>query len=83
MVTIACDAQPDLETARSWTEELAGQLQQDDPGAYIGFFGPHDRNRITNAYPPTTLARLRRIKATVDPANVFRRNDNITPAYSQ
>ena len=31
-------------------------------------------------YPPATLERLRRIKAELDPGNVFRQNHNITPA---
>jgi FAD/FMN-containing dehydrogenase len=79
MVTIACNAQPDLEAARAWTEELAGNLQQRDQGAYIGFFGPHDGDRIENAYPPDTLERLRGIKAAYDPGNLFRHNDNIAP----
>ena len=49
-------------------------------GAYVNFFGPHDVDRIEAAYPGETLARLRRIKATYDPVNLFRNNDNITPA---
>ena len=30
-------------------------------------------------YPPATLERLRRIKAELDPGNVFRQNHNIEP----
>jgi hypothetical protein len=66
--------------ARQWTEELATALYQGDDGAYINFFGPHDGDRIGAAYPGETLARLRRIKATYDPTNLFRNNENITPA---
>jgi FAD/FMN-containing dehydrogenase len=80
MATIACNAQPSMDDARAWTERLAEDLQQKDSGAYIGFFGPHDADRITNAYPPATLERLRRIKAIYDPDNLFRHNDNIAPA---
>ena len=32
------------------------------------------------AFPPATLARLRAIKAQVDPDNVFRDNANVRPA---
>jgi FAD/FMN-containing dehydrogenase len=60
-------------------EELAEALYQGDDGAYINFFGPHDGDRIEAAYPGETLVRLRRIKATYDPTNLFRHNDNITP----
>ncbi|HEX5970119.1 MAG TPA: BBE domain-containing protein, partial [Intrasporangium sp.] len=80
MVVIASNDEPDLETARDWAEELATKVAQDDPGGYVGFFGPHDDGRIGSAYPPATLARLRQVKATYDPANLFRHNDNITPA---
>jgi hypothetical protein len=31
-------------------------------------------------YPPATLARLREVKRTWDPGNLFRRNHNILPA---
>src|SRR5215218_7131043 len=65
--------------ARQWTEELAEALYQGDDGAYVNFFGPHDGSRIEAAYPGETLARLRRIKATYDPTNLLRNNDNITP----
>jgi FAD binding domain/Berberine and berberine like len=66
--------------AWQWTEELATALYQGDDGAYINFFGPHDSDRIEAAYPGETLARLRRIKAIYDPTNLFRNNENITPA---
>jgi FAD/FMN-containing dehydrogenase len=66
--------------AQQWTEKLATELYQGDDGAYINFFGAHDGDRIEAAYPPETLARLRRIKASYDPSNLFRNNDNITPA---
>ena len=34
----------------------------------------------SSMYPPQTLERLRRIKAELDPGNVFRHNHNFTPA---
>ena len=37
-------------------------------------------NPVTTMYPPATLARLRSIKAAYDPANLFHRTHNITPA---
>jgi FAD/FMN-containing dehydrogenase len=80
MVTIACNAQPDLDQANSWVQAVEAGLPEHRAGAYIGFFGPHDSIRIGDAYPPATLARLRRTKAVYDPQNLFRHNDNITPA---
>jgi hypothetical protein len=36
--------------------------------------------RLTEAWPPATLARLRELKGRYDPGNVFRDNFNIDPA---
>jgi hypothetical protein len=80
MVIVARPLEDEELAARQWTEELATALYQGDDSAYINFFGPHDGDRIEAAYPGETLARLRRIKATYDPTNLFRNNENITPA---
>jgi Berberine and berberine like len=80
MVIVGRPLEEEELAARQWTEELATALYQGDDGAYINFFGPHDSDRIEAAYPGETLARLRRIKAIYDPANLFRNNENITPA---
>jgi FAD binding domain/Berberine and berberine like len=80
MAIVARVLEDDELAARQWAEALAEALYQGDDGAYINFFGPHDGDRIEAAYPGETLARLRRIKATYDPMNLFRNNDNITPA---
>ena len=77
MVTIARNVDGDVDQARRWTVTLGEQLQQEDRGAYVNFFGPHDGDRIEAAYPGGTLDRLRRIKAVRDPDNVFHNNDNI------
>jgi hypothetical protein len=80
MVFVARPLEDDVLAARQWTEELATALYQGDDGAYVNFFGPHDGDRIEAAYPGETLTRLRRIKATYDPTNLFHNNENITPA---
>ena len=71
MAIVARVLEDDELAARQWTEELADALYQGDDGAYINFFGPHHGDRIEAAYPGETLARLRRIKATYDPMNLF------------
>jgi FAD/FMN-containing dehydrogenase len=80
MINVVRALDGDESGARRWTEELAAELHQGVEGSYVNFFGPHDGDRIEAAYPPQTLARLRRIKAAYDPTNLFCNNDNITPA---
>jgi hypothetical protein len=77
MVNIVRSVDDDSDAARRWIERLVQGIQQDDHGAYVNFFGPNDTDRIHAAYPGQTLARLQRIKATYDPSNLFRHNDNI------
>lgn len=49
-------------------------------GVYGNFSMDRGDEVIAAMYPPATLERLRRVKAQVDPGNVFRQNHNITPA---
>jgi FAD/FMN-containing dehydrogenase len=64
----------------AWVLELAGQLQDGDTGAYVGFLGEEGEERVHAAYPGATWDRLAAIKAEYDPENVFRLNQNIPPA---
>ncbi|RXZ71414.1 FAD-binding oxidoreductase [Agromyces albus] len=49
-------------------------------GIYGNFSVERGDEVIQAMYPPATLERLRRVKAELDPGNVFRQNHNITPA---
>lgn len=48
-------------------------------GLYISFETDLRPERIEDAFPPKTLARLRELKARYDPDNVFRDNFNVAP----
>lgn len=48
-------------------------------GMYLSFDSSLRPERISEAFPPATLARLRAVKATYDPACVFRDNFAIEP----
>lgn len=48
-------------------------------GSYAGFLGSDTAEDITTLWPAETLERLRRVKRTWDPENVFRRNFNVVP----
>ena len=64
----------------AWVAEFAKAVQPDETGAYVGFLGDEGEARTRAAYPGATWDRLSRIKATYDPTNLFRLNQNIPPA---
>jgi hypothetical protein len=64
----------------AWVTNFAAALRQGEPGAYVGFLGNDGPARIHEAYPGPTWDRLAAIKQRYDPTNLFRLNQNITPA---
>jgi len=64
----------------AWVESFAGALRQNDQGTYVNFIGEETNGWIRRAYPNGTWERLQTIKAKYDPTNLFRLNQNITPA---
>ncbi|MQS08496.1 FAD-binding protein [Streptomyces sp. IF17] len=63
-----------------WAEQLTHDLQKGVPGVYVNFLADDSEARIREAYPQDTWERLRAVKRTYDPSNVFRVNNNIPPA---
>ncbi|MHC2998341.1 LLM class flavin-dependent oxidoreductase [Microbacterium sp. HJ5] len=51
-------------------------------GMYLSFDSSQRPERIAEAFPPATLARLRTVKAAYDPTCVFRDNFAVEPAES-
>ncbi len=47
--------------------------------AYLNFIGDEGLGRVEAAFGPERYERLRRIKHTWDPTNLFRHNQNIPP----
>jgi FAD/FMN-containing dehydrogenase len=82
MVNVAALYQQPDERAEheAWVHGLARELLQDDDGAYVGFLADEGEERVRAAYPGPTWDRLRQVKRRYDPANLFRLNQNITPA---
>ena len=62
-----------------WVGGLSAGLDDGDPGAYAGFLADEGEQRVRAAYPGATWERLAAVKATYDPDNVFRLNQNIPP----
>ena len=48
-------------------------------GSYAGFLGSDTADDIASLWPAETLERLRQVKRSWDPENVFRRNFNVAP----
>jgi FAD/FMN-containing dehydrogenase len=65
---------------RAWVDAFAAALRQGDDGAYVGFIGDEGQARVHQAYPGPTWERLATVKASYDPTNLFRLNQNIPPA---
>jgi len=55
-------------------------MRPDFDGLYLSFDTDRRPERLREAFPPATLARLRELKARYDPGNLFDDNFNIPPA---
>ncbi|MGH2560200.1 MAG: BBE domain-containing protein [Thermomicrobiales bacterium] len=64
----------------AWTEAFWQAIAPKTDGTYVNFLEDEGEGRIRAAYPPATHARLAEVKRRYDPTNLFRRNQNITPA---
>ena len=58
---------------------LSAELDDGDRGCYAGFLADEGEERVRAAYSGATWERLAAMKATYDPDNVFRLNQNIPP----
>ena len=54
-------------------------VRRQSDGLYLSFESGRHPDRIADAFPPATLDRLRRLKAQLDPHNLFRDNFNVIP----
>jgi len=70
----------DVDVHTRWVNEFTLALQDGVTGAYVNFLADDSAARIQEAYPGDTWTRLRAIKRTYDPTNLFRGNANIPPA---
>ncbi len=82
MVNVAAfyDGPDDRPARERWVTDVAAELRQDDDAAYVNFLGAEGEARVRQAYPGATWDRLVEIKRRYDPGNLFRLNQNITPA---
>jgi FAD/FMN-containing dehydrogenase len=75
------EAPADTETNIAYTRDLAESMKRWSSGrAYLNFLGDEGMSRVEAAFGPTKWKRLRELKQTWDPTNLFRLNQNIPPA---
>jgi FAD/FMN-containing dehydrogenase len=74
------DAAEDASVHSAWTEALWQAIRHEGSGVYVNFLQEEGEDRIREAYPAATFARLVAIKRRYDPENLFRFNQNIVPS---
>jgi FAD/FMN-containing dehydrogenase len=82
MVNVAAFYEGDEDRAvrEVWVSAFSKALQPHDAAGYVNFLGNEGEARIRAAFPGSTWDRLAKIKATYDPTNLFRLNQNVPPA---
>jgi FAD/FMN-containing dehydrogenase len=73
------DGPDDRAAKQRWVEETSALLHTGDDRAYVNFLTDEGEERVRAAYPGATWERLQAVKATYDPQNLFRRNQNVPP----
>lgn len=73
------DPAEDPAVHQAWTAALWEQVRHEGRGVYVNFLEEEGEQRIHEAYPPATYARLVEIKQTYDPENLFHFNQNVPP----
>jgi FAD/FMN-containing dehydrogenase len=80
LINIWSDPQEDQRHI-DWTRDFYGAMQPWSAGTvYVNALDQDDVSRVTEAYG-ANYARLSAVKATYDPENRFRRNNNIQPRH--
>ncbi len=80
LVTSSAPVSADAERPRASTEQIWQALRPYADGVYVNFLGDEDEQRVHEAYPPATYARLAMLKKRYDPTNLFHLNQNIVPS---
>ena len=77
---MAMGAPESLAANEAWTATCLEATSQGVGAAYVNFLAEEGAERLREAYPPKTWARLRQVKRDYDPDNLFHLNQNIPPA---
>jgi hypothetical protein len=79
-ITGSTESGEGFDAEREWSRGFWSALAPHHTSVYVNFLMDEGAARVGQAYPTATLDRLRALKSTYDPYNVFRLNQNILPA---
>jgi FAD/FMN-containing dehydrogenase len=79
IIGIWLDPSEDGAVHGAWTQALWKTIRPEGSGVYVNFLEDEGADRVRDAYPAATLARLAEIKRKYDPTNFFRFNQNVSP----
>ncbi|MFN8512588.1 MAG: FAD-binding oxidoreductase [Thermomicrobiales bacterium] len=79
IIAVWLDPALDATPMQEWTMSLWRQIRHEGSGVYVNFLEREGADRVHDAYPAATYARLAAVKQQYDPNNLFRLNQNITP----
>ena len=78
-LTISAGPPPVVEAARPASSGDLGSAAPHIGGAYANFLSRATEDEVAAIYPAATLERLREVKRTYDPGNLFASNHNVRP----
>ena len=80
LIGVWLDPGEDATVHQAWVQSLWEQVRHESAGVYVNFLEEDEgKERILDAYPSATFARLANIKRRYDPSNFFKFNQNIRP----
>jgi FAD/FMN-containing dehydrogenase len=79
VINVWMELDADRAPHEAWTEALWATIRPEGDGVYVNFLEKEGADRVREAYPHGAFERLQRVKATYDPDNLFRFNQNVPP----
>jgi FAD/FMN-containing dehydrogenase len=79
IIGVWLDPAEDAAVHQAWVRSLWQQIRHEGSGVYVNFLENEGEDRVRDAYPAATFARLAEIKRRYDPTNLFKFNQNIQP----
>jgi hypothetical protein len=74
------EGQDGFEQERQWARDFWTALSPHHQGVYVNFLMEEGEERVRQAYGAERYDRLKALKRTWDPDNLFRLNQNVPPA---